>query len=201
MLDILFVTDYVCPYCLVAKEALRQALEESGISAVIRTQPHELAVEPEPRVDTYHDESRKSRYQILIEPSRRLGLEMKFPPKVIPRPYTRLAFEGWHFARERGCGDQYSDLVYRAYFEAEQDIGDIQVLAALAGRCGLDQEEFAKALREGTYTLKEQEAAAYSRDVLKITGVPTIYINSEKIRLSAYTKEEMLEILEKYREN
>ena len=28
MLDILFTTDYVCPYCLVAKVALKKALEE-----------------------------------------------------------------------------------------------------------------------------------------------------------------------------
>ena len=33
MLDILFVTDFVCPYCLVAKEALNQALKEGGVKA------------------------------------------------------------------------------------------------------------------------------------------------------------------------
>ena len=26
-MEILFISDYVCPYCLVAKEALKQALE------------------------------------------------------------------------------------------------------------------------------------------------------------------------------
>ena len=56
MLDILFVTDFVCPYCLVAKEALRQSLEELGMEAEITLQPLELTAEPEPRVDTCHDE-------------------------------------------------------------------------------------------------------------------------------------------------
>ena len=32
-LDILFVTDYVCPYCLVAKVALEEALRETGMEA------------------------------------------------------------------------------------------------------------------------------------------------------------------------
>ena len=30
MLDILFVTDFVCPYCLVAKVALEEALNETA---------------------------------------------------------------------------------------------------------------------------------------------------------------------------
>lgn len=34
-MQILFISDYVCPYCLVAKEALKQALAETGIEAEI----------------------------------------------------------------------------------------------------------------------------------------------------------------------
>ena len=33
MLHINFITDYVCPYCLVAREALHQAMAETGIAA------------------------------------------------------------------------------------------------------------------------------------------------------------------------
>ena len=63
-------------------------------------QPFELTEEPKERVDTYHDETRKAHYQILKEPAGQLGLAMKLPPAVVPRPYTRLAFEGWYFAKE-----------------------------------------------------------------------------------------------------
>lgn len=100
MLDILFVTDFVCPYCLVAKEALNQALKEGGVKAKIRIYPLELTEEPKERIDTYHDQNRKERYQVLKKPAEELGLAMKFPPAVVPRPYTRLAFEGWFFAEE-----------------------------------------------------------------------------------------------------
>ena len=41
MLDILFVTDFVCPYCLVAKVALEDALKETGMEAQIKIQPFE----------------------------------------------------------------------------------------------------------------------------------------------------------------
>ena len=93
-MEILFISDYVCPYCLVAKEALKQALETMGLEARITWQPYELTPEPRDRVDTYHDEKRKANYRILVEPCARLGLAMKLPPKVIPRPYTRWPLKG-----------------------------------------------------------------------------------------------------------
>ena len=92
MLDILFVTDFVCPYCLVAKEALNQALKEGGVKAKIRIYPLELTEEPKERIDTYHDQNRKERYQVLKKPAEELGLAMKFPPAVVPRPYTKAGF-------------------------------------------------------------------------------------------------------------
>ena len=194
-MEILFISDYVCPYCLVAKEALKQALETMGLEARITWQPYELTPEPRDRVDTYHDEKRKANYRILVEPCARLGLAMKLPPKVIPRPYTRLAFEGWYYAREKGRGEEYNDLVYRAYFIEEQDIGQIQVLAELARRAGLDGADFTAALKKGTYAQMEKEAVEYARNVLKPNGVPTMYINGEKVSVREYTREEMIRIL------
>ena len=196
MLDILFVTDFVCPYCLVAKLALEEALKEVGAQADIRMQPFELTPEPKERVDTCHDEVRKARYQILVEPAKALGLDMKLPPNVCPRPRTRLAFEGWYFADARGCGETYADLAYRAYFEKEQDLEDPAVLGGIAAACGLDVEAFAKALEEGVYTEAVKEADAYSKNVLEAKSVPTIFINGEKISVSTYTKEEFVEILQ-----
>lgn len=194
-MEILFVSDYVCPYCLVAKETLKQTLELSGLSAGITWQPFELTPEPAERVDTYHDEQRRAHYQILAEPCKDLGLDMKLPPKVIPRPYTRLAFEGWHYAKEKGRGEAYNDLVYRAYFIDEQDIGRIPVLADLARRAGLDGDDFTAALENGTYREVQRQAAQYAKEVLKPRGVPTIYIDGEKVELHDYSKAEMLRIL------
>lgn len=195
MKEIVFVTDFVCPYCIVAKAALKEALKETGIAARIITQPYELTEEPNERVDTYHDEERKIRYRILEEPARQLGLDAKFPPAVCPRPYTRLAFEGLHFARERGCEDEYSDLMYRAYFIDEKDIGDPDILTELAGSLGLDQAEFKEALTSGVYTEKEKEAVSYSKKELKVTCVPTLYIDGKQTILQEYTKDELIRLL------
>ena len=116
MLHINFITDYVCPYCLVAKEALHRALNKLGMEAHIVYQPHELTPAPRERVDTYHDEVRKAHYQILTEPCRQMGIDMKLPPRVIPRPYTRLAFEAWLHAGTLGLDDAWSERMYRYYW-------------------------------------------------------------------------------------
>jgi len=195
-MEILFVSDYVCPYCLVAKEAMRQALEELQLQPEITWHPFELTVEPKPQVDTWHDEDRKARYQILVEPCKKLGLDMKLPPHIVPRPYTRLAFEGYFYAKEHGCGEAYNDFMYWAYFILEKDIGDIEVLCQLAEEIGLDARDYRKALETGVYREAQQEANRHAREDLQVTHVPTIYINGKKILVRAYTKEEFLEIFQ-----
>lgn len=194
-MEILFVSDYVCPYCLVAKEALKLALERTGLEAHITWQPFELTEEPKPRVDTYHDEHRKAGYQILVDPCKKLDLPMKLPPKVIPRPYTRLAFEGWFYACEHGHGEEYNDLVYRAYFLGEQDIGDIHILKDIAEKVGMDSTDFVDALASGKYTTQEKAAVDYSRNTLHVAHVPTIFIDGNPVALETYAPEEMLTVL------
>lgn len=200
MLDILFVTDFVCPYCLVAKEALDESLRDLGLEAKITLQPMELTEEPNPRVDTCHDEKRKARYQVLVEPCRQMGLDMKLPPNVCPRPYTRLAFEGYFYAQEQGRGEVYGDKVYRAYFIDERDIGDREVLGDLAAESGLDREDFLTALEDGIYGPEEKEAVRYSKEELKVEVIPTIYVNGQRISLETYTREEMTGILRGFAE-
>ena len=194
-MEILFVTDFVCPYCLVAKEALERALAETGLEAKITIQPHELTPEDRPPVDTWNDERRRAGYQRLVEPCRKLDMPMKLPPYVIPRPYTRLAFEGWFFAEAQGKGHAYADAAYKAYFYEEQDIGKLEVLTAMAEKIGLDPVAFTAALEQGTYTQAQKEAADYSRNELKVVGVPTIYIDGKQVKFSEYSVDEMTQIL------
>lgn len=195
-MEILFVTDYVCPYCIVAREALKEALRRTGIDAAITWQPFELTPEDRPRRDMSHPTpERIAQMERLAEKGKTLGLDLKLPPNVHPRPYTRLAFEGWYYACGHGRGDDYADAMYRAYFEEELDIGAIPVLAAIAARLGLDADDFAAALERGDCTAREQEAVAYSRNVLKPAGVPTLFIDGQRVMLEEYTADELVDIL------
>lgn len=200
MLDILFVTDYVCPYCLVAKEALVQAMAETGIEANIRIQPMELTVYPKERVDTYSDPVRRSHYTVLVEPAKQLGLDMKLPPHVIPRPYSTNAFLGRYYAMELGKEAAYNDLMYKAYFIEELDIEDMNVLCKLVERLEMDPAAFRASVESGAHQKELDACNDYSRNVLQVKGIPTIYINDKKISLETYTKEEMIGILKSFDE-
>ena len=70
------------------------------------------------------------------------------------------------------------------------------VLSSTAARLGLDAHAFTAALEAGTYSKAEKEAVDYARNVLRPTGVPTIYIDGEKVELSEYTTGEMIRLLQ-----
>ena len=194
MLDILFVTDYVCPYCILAKEALKRALDKLYLDAKITYQP--LLLKPKPPVQFNPDDPAiKKRFELLSSAAKALDIDMKIPVKVNPRPVTRLAFEGWHYALEQGKGDEYADLMYRAYFVEEKNIGEIEVLKELAERIGLNGEEYVAAINSGKYTDTVLAKDDASRSELKVRGVPTIYIDGQQIELNEYTVEEMINIL------
>lgn len=198
MLEIIFVSDYICPYCLVGKEALRLALEETGIEAKVLFQPVELTPESEPRVDTYHDPVRRERYERILtkECLKALGLEsMKIPPKVIPRPYTRLAYEGWLVAEQYNKAEEYNDLVYRAYFIEEQDIGELEVLASIAERAGIWKEQFIEKIKSGELTARQKEIAARGKEQFQIKTLPTLIINGKEFGLKDFSREEVISIL------
>ncbi|MGN1020602.1 MAG: DsbA family protein [Aristaeellaceae bacterium] len=200
MLQITFITDFVCPYCLVAREALRQAMQETGIRAVVTTLPYELTREPAPRVDTCHDEKRRTRWKTLEKSCQELGLPMKLPPNVCPRPYTRLAFEAWLHACTLDLGDDWSERMYRAYFLEEKDIGDIGVLTAEAEAVGLDAADVAHKLRTGFYTKTMQEMENTVLRIFHPDHVPTMFINSVETPIRHYTREEMAELLRRAEE-
>ena len=194
MLDILFVTDYVCPYCILAKEALKRALDQLYLDAKITYQP--LLLKPKPPVQFNPDDpSIKKRFELLSSAAKALDIDMKIPVNINPRPVTRLAFEGWHYALEQSKGDEYADLMYRAYFVEEKNIGEIEVLKELAERIGLNGEEYVKAIESGRFTETVLAKDAHSRGELQVRGIPTIYIDGQKIELNDYSVEEMVNIL------
>ncbi len=195
MIDILFVSDYVCPYCLLAKEALKQAVEIGGMEVSVRFQPMVLKSKPQVRMTTPPVPAIVARFEKLGSASKDLGINMKIPPNVEPRPVTHLAFQGQLYARDHGKGDEYNDLMYTAYFVEELNIGDIDVLRSLAERVGLDGEDYVRALKEGTYEAEHNERVRVTREELKVGSVPTLFINGEKTQFSQYSVGEMLEVL------
>lgn len=183
-------SDFVCPYCYVLEAMIGQLRPELEIE--IEYLPFELTEPPKPRVDTYNDPERRKRYAEELEPlCRQVGLNMCLPPNVVPRPYTRLAFQGLYFAREQGLEEAYCYRIFRAYFEEERDIGDLEELASLAAEAGLDQTAFRGALESGRWADEEQEAVRHAKEDLKIQVVPTAFLGENRLEGGAQSVQEL----------
>lgn len=184
-----FATDFVCPYCIAAKVPLMQAIEgreDVGIELL----PVELTRPPKERVDTYHDEERRAKWaKDLIPFCENLGMDVHFPPNVVPRPYTTLAWEGYHYAVTQGKGEEYSSLMYQAYFTEELDIGDVDILVSLAERIGLDGAAFRAVLEERIFREVHEEALKAAKE-LEVKSVPTIWIGDLRLTGDLFSKED-----------
>lgn len=167
--------DFVCPFCLLAKGPLQEALE--GFDVGIEWMPFELRPQPMPTLrpeDEYlPDIWARSVYPMASE----MGVPIKLPT-ISPQPYTRLAFEGFQHARRHGKEEHYVDAVLKAFFQADQDIGLVSVLSAVAGSIGLSPTDFSRDLHQGTYRQTHVAALAVARNQ-GIRSVPTIMVGSQ----------------------
>ncbi|MFB7667612.1 DsbA family protein [Kitasatospora sp. NPDC056138] len=170
-------SDYVCPFCMLAEGPLEEATKDLDVE--IEWKPFELRPHPQPTLRP-QDGYLPDIWQRAVYPmARRLGVDITLPT-VSPQPYTRLAFEGYQYAAAHGRGAEYTRRMFRAFFQEDQDLGEPDVLTALALEIGLDADAFRAALDDGTHRTAHQdalrEAAAH-----RIQSVPTILVGDTRI--------------------
>jgi predicted DsbA family dithiol-disulfide isomerase len=115
-------------------------------------------------------------------------------PRVSPQPYTRLAFEGYQYAKEQGKGNEYNHRMLTAFFQEEQDIGNFDVLTKLAGELGLDQHKYREALETKKYKGAHQKALQHAYSEANIQSVPTFIIGDTEVR-GMRSKEDLEQII------
>jgi predicted DsbA family dithiol-disulfide isomerase len=178
-LKIKVYSDYVCPFCFLGKDQFEKAIE--GKDVEVEWMPFELRPRPSERLDPANDPTKLAGWEHYIIPRiKAWGINMKLPD-VSPHPYTDLAHQGFHYAKEFGKGKEYNDRVYNAFFQEDQNIGEINVLAKLAAEVGLDEQDFTTALETGKYEKIQQKALKHAYDEAEITAVPTFVIGEERI--------------------
>jgi predicted DsbA family dithiol-disulfide isomerase len=114
----------------------------------------------------------------LIQTARDAGIDMKRPPLI---PNTRRAHQATEFAKEAGRLLPFHRALFAAYFEREENIGDIDVLCRIGQECGLDAEALREALSDERYAGAVEEQIAWAR-AAGIAGVPT-FIFDERFAL------------------
>lgn len=125
--------------------------------------------------------------------ARRMGVKIRLP-EVSPQPYTRLAFEGLEFAKDRGRGDEYNARVMRAFFQESRDIGDPETLAQLAAEAGLEADDFRRALKAREYSRRVEGLLRQAHEGIGVTGIPLFVIGERKLT-GLQSKETLAEVI------
>jgi predicted DsbA family dithiol-disulfide isomerase len=149
--------------------------------------PFELRPYPTPTLKSEGDYLQNTWEKSVYPLAERFGLKIVLP-KVSPQPYTHLAFEGYQYAKENGKATEYNHRMFTAFFQEEQDIGDIEVLTKLAGEIGLEQKEYKESLETRKYKGTHQRAIEHANHEARITAVPT-FIIGDHVLPGLYGKE------------
>jgi predicted DsbA family dithiol-disulfide isomerase len=186
-LTIDFVSDVVCPWCVIGLKGLEEALARTSDAATaeIRFHPFELnpAMVPEGENIVEHigrkygatPEQSAGTRAMIRERAAALGFTMAMGDE--SRIYNTFdAHRLLHWAGLVGDQRALKMALFTAYFTEGKNPGDRAVLLAAVEQAGLDPAEAARVLDEGRYAeeVRAEEALWQSRG---IQSVPAIVID------------------------
>lgn len=186
-------SDYVCPFCFLAEFPLLEAIR--GKDAEVTWMPFELRPYPTPTLRPEGEYLQNAWSNSVYPIAARMGVEIRLPT-ISPQPYTRLAFEGLEFAKEHGGADAYNSAVMKAFFQQNQDIGDLDVLTKIAAGAGLDPSEFEQALEVGTHAERHQALLRQAYEDEGVTGVP-LFMVGNRVLMGLQSREAIERVVDK----
>jgi predicted DsbA family dithiol-disulfide isomerase len=165
-----------------------------GKDVEVEWMPFELRPYPNPTLKPEGDYLQNGWKNNVYPTADRFGVKMVLP-RVSPQPYTHLAFEGFQFAKEQGRANAYNHRIMKAFFQEEKDIGDVDVLTALAVEVGLSEVKFKKALETRKYKETHQKALHHAYEEAKITVVPT-FIIGDRVLPGLYSQDSLEQVID-----
>jgi predicted DsbA family dithiol-disulfide isomerase len=193
--------DTVCPWCRIGKKHLFDALKQwRGEPVTIRYRtffldpnvPEEGLPFREFMASIKGPHAVDQMLQHVTQAGRAAGLSFHFD-RVKYRPNTLASHILIKLAPAERTGD-IVDAVYKAYFEDGQDIGNLEVLAAIAEQHGLDPREVKEQMIAGAKQEEIEEDLAYAGE-LNITGVPFFVVDCKLALSGAHPAENFLKAL------
>lgn len=188
-LKIDIVSDVVCPWCFIGKRRLEAALGElraarPDIVPRIRWLPYFLNPDTPQEGEPYRPflerkfggpEKLAQIQDHIAEAGRTAGIEFAFE-RIVIRANTLRAHRLIHRAQKTGSADAFVERLFAAHFQQGMNIGDIEVLARLAGESGQDAAA-ALAYLHSEEDVEEVRAQAERGQRMGITGVPFFIFN------------------------
>lgn len=201
-LDIL--SDPICPWCYIGKTLLERALDEfEDHPFVIEWHPFQLNPDmPTEGMDrrTYLENKFGGKdaavkvYGQIAEHAEKVGLELNLSG-IQRTPNTLNAHRLIHWAGIEEKQSEIVDALFKAYFEDGKDIGDPDVLSALATDVGMDGNVVLRLLEGDGDRALINERDAHSRK-MGVNSVPTFIVANQHVVPGAQPPELWKKVIE-----
>ncbi|HEU0055479.1 MAG TPA: DsbA family oxidoreductase [Longimicrobium sp.] len=173
-------SDIACPWCYIGERRLRRAMEaRPGAVAEVRWRPYQLQPAMPPEGVPWGDfverrfggwERARPMFAHVASAGAGEGIRYDFE-RVASAPNTRDAHRLVLLAEREGRGYETAEALFAAYFAEGRDVGDREVLAAIAGEVGLDADA-ARAMLAGDDFAAAVDESQREAAELGVTGVP-----------------------------
>lgn len=205
VLKIDIVSDVVCPWCLLGKARLEQALAAMpGVETEIHWRPYMLdPTIPRGGVDrkAYMEKKFGTGPQLaeaharLEAMGREVGINYKFDAiKVSPNTMDAHRMIRWAAQAGPGIQNKVVDRLFRLYFEEGADIGNHEVLIKTAAECGMDPEIVRQLLPIDAEEAGVNGEIAQARQI-GVQGVPFFIFNQKYAVSGAQTPDVLIEAM------
>lgn len=201
-LDIL--SDPICPWCYIGKANLDRALEARPDHALtIQWHPFQLNPDmPEAGMDRREyletkfggKDNAVAVYARVADAAKAAGLNIDFSG-IERTPNTLDAHRLIHWAGLEGRQTAAVSRLFKAYFEDGKDIGDPEILLAIAEGIGMDREMVARLIESDAdlEDVRSRDAHARQRGV---SGVPTFVLANQHVVPGAQPTELWLKVID-----
>jgi predicted DsbA family dithiol-disulfide isomerase len=178
--------DFTCPWCWVGFHQAIRLREEFGVSfdwLGYELYPDEMPwPEPSPKKEEPPDKPKiPTRMELMYAAD-----DMEPPTALLPRQMrVRNALLAVEYAKDHGSADQIVAALYRAYWEAGQNISDLEFLERLGNARGINGSEMRKSIEERLHLdrLTPFDDGAYAKGVY---NVPTFFIDGQRYAEQPY---------------
>lgn len=199
------ISDTICPWCLVGKRRLEAALaQRPNLDVEVQWHPFQLnpatPVEGIDRETYIREKFGSSNYPLqMLKALNAAGksVDVNFDFHSMPRvPNTLRSHRLIRWAGEAGVQGAVVNILFDRYFLEQSDIGDPEVLAAVATEAGMDGGEVRLRLDRGDDAEIVASEDEHARR-LGISGVPTFILDQKHAVSGAQEPEVLLQLFDK----
>jgi len=210
LLQVDIVSDVVCPWCIIGYRQLHKALDTlpGQFELTLRWHPFEL----NPNMPAEGQDLREhltQKYGATAEQGRAvrsrliaLGESLGFTFDYFDGMRIVNTFKAHQllmWAAEQGRQTELTLALFESFFSRREDVSDVDLLAAVAGRAGLAQKEAAVVVEDGRYAaaVREEQRAWLEREV---HAVPYFLFNRQYVVPGAQEADTFVRFLTRIRE-